>query len=46
MLGGSGLIVTTWAADVLLHPFSVTTTEYEPLVLGDRVWVVAPLLHK
>jgi hypothetical protein len=44
--GGKGFTVTAWAADVLLHPFAETTTEYEPLVVGDIVCVVAPVLHK
>ena len=43
---GKGFTVTDWAADVLLQPLALTTTEYVPLALAVMLWVVAPLLHK
>jgi hypothetical protein len=46
VLGGNGLTVTAWAADVMLHPLALTVTEYKPLALAVMLWVVAPLFHK
>jgi hypothetical protein len=46
VLGGSGLTVTAWAAEVLLHPLALTVTVYDPAAKAVMLWVVAPLLHK